>query len=308
MADAPGTPDTGALSVPRAHVVLWGALGGGLIGLLVLFGDLPVWDEADRSRAEDDTFGLWAAAIAAQTMVWVLAFPAIREISRRRRTPEAAGSREVVWATAALALVGLVVAVLPPLTGELPDTIPNRGLKTFILNVVAFALAIYAARAMWFAVAELRALGSSRAAGLDALLLHRRLRGELQLLLRVLGALVTLAVIASAALRAFTASVDPDGALPAQAVVLYGVTLSLVLALIYVPAHQTMLASGGALRERIAPLLPPGDPGFEGRLGLRDRIDSFLGLDVAATVSLRAAIAILSPLLGSLVSLVPDLG
>ena len=308
MADAPATPDPGALSVPRAHVVLWGALGGGLIGLLVLVGDLPWWDDADRRRAEDGTFGLWAAAIAAQTMVWVLAFPAIRAISRRRRTPEAARSREIVWATAALALVGLAVAILPPLTGDLPETIPNRGLKTFLLNLAAFTLAVYAARAMWFAVAELRALGSSSAADLDALLLHRRLRGEIGLLLRILGALVTLAVIASAALRAFTASVDAEGALPAQAVVLYGVTLSLVLALIYVPAHETMLASGGALRDRIAPLLQPDDPGFEGRLGLRDRIDSFLGLDVGASVSLRAGIAILSPLLGSLVSLVPDLG
>lgn len=308
MADAPATPDTGSLSVPRAHVVLWGALGGGLLGLLVLFADLPLWDDADRRRAEDGTFGLWAAAIAAQTMVWALAFPAIREISRRRRTPEAARAREVAWATAALALVGLAVAILPPLTGELPDTIPNRGLKTFVLNLAAFALAVYAARAMWFAVAELRALGSSGAADLEALNRHRSLRGELQLLLRILGALVTLAVIASAALRAFTAHVDPEGALPAQAVVLYGVTLSLVLALVYVPAHQTMLASGGALRDRIAPLLPPDDRGFEGRLGLRDRIDSFLGLDVGATVSLRAGIAILSPLLGSLVSLVPDLG
>ncbi len=308
MADAPATPDTGTLSLPRAHVVLWGALGGGLIGLVVLLGDLPWWDDADRARAEDGTFGLWAAALAAQTMVWVLAFPAIRAIARRRRTPEAARSREVVWATAALALVGLAVAILPPLTGDLPDTIPNRGVKTFLLNLGAFALAIYAARAMWFAVAALRALGSSSAADLDALLLHRRLRGEIGLLLRILGALVTLAVIASAALRAFTASVDPDAALPAQAVVLYGVTLSLVLALVYVPAHETMLASGGALRDRIAPLLPPGDPGFEGRLGLRDRLDGFLGLDVAAGVTLRTGIAILSPLLGSLVSLVPDLG
>ena len=96
MADPVATPEGGALSVPRAHVVLWGALGGGLIGLLVLFADLPTWDDEDFDRARDGTFGLWAAAIAAQTMVWALAFPAIREISRRRRTPEAARSREVV--------------------------------------------------------------------------------------------------------------------------------------------------------------------------------------------------------------------
>ena len=308
MAEPATTREAAALSVPRAHVVLWGALGGGLIGLLVLFVDLPAWDDEDFDRARDGTFGLWAAAIAAQTMVWALAFPAIREISRRRRTPDAARSREVARATAALALVGLAVATLPPLTGDLPATIPHRGLKTFVLNLAAFALAVYAARAMWFAVAELRELGASGAADLEALHRHRHLRGEIQLLLRILGALVTLAVIASAALRAFTAQVDPEGALPAQAVVLYGVTLSLVLALVYVPAYQTVLASGGALRDRIAPLLPPDDPGFEARLGLRERIDSLLGLDVDAAVSLRAGIAILSPLLGSLVSLVPNLG
>ena len=293
---------------PPADLVLWGALGGGLIGVAVLLGDFFTWGDDDWERARDGTFGVWLAAIAAQTIVWALAFPVIREIASRWQTPAAARSREVMLATAALALIGLLVAGVPPLTGDLPDTIPNRGLKVFLLNAIAFGLAIYAARAMWFAAREARALGRSGTTDIEALQRHADLREDVQALLRVLGALVTLAVVASAALRAFTAAVDPERALPAGAVVVYGLTLSLVLALVYAPAHLALAAAGRELREAAAPLVAPADVGFDGRVALRERLDSLLGLNVDATAALRAGVAILSPLIGSVLTLLPNLG
>jgi hypothetical protein len=147
-------------------------VGGALIGLAVLLGDYAAWDEDQRELARSGPFGLWATVIALQTMAWVLAFPAIRAIARSWRTRAAARSVEIRAATAALVLIGAAVALVPARVRELPDTIPHRGLKMAVLNALAFALAVYAARAMWYAVARLRDVGAGRAVGLRAVRLH----------------------------------------------------------------------------------------------------------------------------------------
>lgn len=301
-------PQPGPGRVPEAHVVIWVALAGAALGPLILLGDLPAWDEGHRDVARTGPFALWAVAIGLQSMTWALALPAIRAIARRWRTREAARSRELRFATGAVVLVAVLLAVTPALVQEIPETIPNRPLKTGLLNLIAFTVAAYAARAMWFAVAQLRTLPSGGAGDLDAVQRHRRLRADLETLLAILGILVSLAVIASAALRGLTISVDPDTALPAEAVISYGILLSVLLALIYVPAYLTLLGAGRALQDQLAPLLSVEHPGFTQRLDLRDRLGALLGLDVSATVSFRAGVAIVSPLLGSLTTLLPDLG
>lgn len=271
--------------MPPAHVVLWGAVGGWLLGLVVLFGDYSSWDATDRERSNDGPFILWSIAIAAQTMAWVLALPLIHSVRRRWSSRAAAGATEVRAATLALILFAVAIIVVPPLTGpELPATVPHRTVKLALLNIVAFAIAIYAARAIWYAAYELRRLGASGAADLTALERHRSLRADLEHLLGVLGALVSLGVIASAGLHALTVHVDPVNALPVQSVIAYGIVLSVVLALTYVPAHLTMLEAGRKLRDRIAPTLEVGEPGFGDRLDERARLDHFLGLDVPASV------------------------
>jgi hypothetical protein len=300
------TRDDG-VPLPRAHVVLLAAIGGMALGALVLLADLPAWDDDEVEVARTGAFGLWATAIALQTTAWVLAVPAIRAVARRWRTRAAARSTEIVVATAAIVVVGVLIAVVPPAQGPVPDTIPNRRLKTGVLNAGAFLVAAYAVRALLYVVAQVRDLRTGEAGGLDALRRHQRLRADLQLLLGILGTLVSLAVIAAAALRALTVEVDPDTALPAESVVTYGIVLSLLLALIYVPAYMTLLRAGRALQDELAPMLPVGDPGFGERLDLRDRLAGLLALDVSASVSFRSGGAILSPLLGSLTSLLPSL-
>ena len=294
--------------IPAAHVVLWGAVAGWLLGQAVLFADYWTWDPSYRDRANDGTFILWAIAISAQTMAWVLALPLIRSIKRRWAPHGEAATHEVRWATAALILFAVAIAVVPALTGpDLPDTVPHRSFKLGLLNLGAFTIAIYAARAIWHAADQLRDLGMASVANLAALERHRAVRSDLERLLGVLGALVSLGVIASAALHALTVDVDPENALPVQAVIAYGIVLSVILALTYIPAHLTMLEAGTRIRDRIAPLFEVGDPGFLDRLDERDRIAHYLGLDVPVSVRFRGAVVILGPLLGSLTSLIPEL-
>ena len=80
-----------------------------------------------------------------------------------------------------------------------------------------------------------------------------------------------------------------------------------MLGLIYVPAYLTLQQAGQRLRDEIAPMPPISNPAFGERLDQRSRLDALFGLDISPTMSLRSSVAILSPLLGSLTSLIPDL-
>ena len=92
----------------------------------------------------------------------------------------------------------------------------------------------------------------------------------------------------------------------AEAVIVYGLVLTLILAGTYLPTLAVARAVGGKLRDELVPLPDPGQlvDAFEKRAKLNDA----LGLTVSATASFRAAVAILSPLLGGLASLLPKIG
>ncbi|HSK15246.1 MAG TPA: hypothetical protein VK915_03665 [Gaiellaceae bacterium] len=298
----------------RAYVVLWAGIGGWLLGVVVLFADFPFWNFDGlpwndwRGIGSDGPFLLWATAICVQPAAWLLAFPAIRAIARRWRTPTAARSFEVNAATVTLLILAVVIGPLPPLLGlrDPADTIPNHTVKRALINAAGLALALYAIRAMWYLAMKTRTLASPGQAD-EAVVLHQQARGDLQILLGILGALVTLAVISAAALRGLTLRVDADEALPPELVIIDGIVLSFLLGLIYVPAYLTLQQAGQRLRDEIAPMPPISNPAFGERLDQRSRLDALFGLDISPTMSLRSSVAILSPLLGSLTSLIPDL-
>jgi hypothetical protein len=295
-------------ATPGAHVILWTAIAGLVFGQVVLYVDWLAWDGDDWDVAKTGPFMLWATLISLQTAFWPFAFVAVRRIARRWRTPQIARSRELRLGTAGLVLAGLAVAFVPRSTGALAEVVPHRWEKVTVITLIAFALAIYAARALWFIAVQLRDLPQAATSDADAVPRHNRLRADVQVLLAILGVFVTLAVLSSAALRVLTVNQDPKHAVPAEAVIVYGVVLSALLALIYAPAHLAMVRSGQVLRDRLAPELGVTDPGFGDRLARREQLGKLLGLDVAASATFRTAVAILGPLLGSLTSLLPNLG
>jgi hypothetical protein len=96
--------------------------------------------------------------------------------------------------------------------------------------------------------------------------------------------------------------------LGAEGVILYGLELSLLVALIYLPTFATLQRTGTGIRDSVEGLPEPGDPMLEARLAKRKPFDESLRLQISASVSFRTSVAILSPLLGSLTSLLPRLG
>jgi|SRR5215207_476735 len=323
-----------------------GVAGAAVAWIIVFWGywsGLGVdWSEAQKDFARDGQFLLWLVLILAQAAVWpiaiILVVPTIIAIIRapdRPRTPDLPrapdrprppgrwgeiGLSAVVFVVAALA-----VALLGALGPDLPDWLPAYEWKLVLLSCIGIGAALVPAIGIWKAQVALRQL--LREVG-DAVpdkrqldrLLH--LRSALTLFLGLLGTLLSLAVVAAAAQRqaveAFgkrtNADYDVDTVFPTHYVTLYGLLLSLLVVLAYVPADLTLRSIVTEFRDKVVPMadLPvdPNDPnGFdpwEKRVGQRQAFADAVGPSAALSTSLTTAIVVLTPLLASLTGLIGD--
>lgn len=312
--------ETGDAVLPRTQVVMLAAVAGLALGAGIVYIDAGSWNEPTRTFAKSSAVQFWIGLLAAQTMLWTLALPPLLAQFRRQWATRRQGALRREVAPSALVLSGLVAALLvgPRLTTELPDFMPHRALKVDVLTGLALIVALLASMSIWLIRSQAEALRAAQPITSDTLETFGRLRSELERLLAFLGLVIGLAVLASAALRhvALLANKNPHFALPdkkqvdfsADSVVLYGLVLSLILALVYLPTYVTLQQTGERLRDRIQSLPGPEDPHFEARLAKRKAVDDLLGLQLSASASFRAGVFILSPLLGSLTSLLPKLG
>jgi hypothetical protein len=127
---------------------------------------------------------------------------------------------------------------------------------------------------------------------------YRRL---LQQYLTILGAIIGLATLATGTMRNVNiAAGRPESEYPLIIVFAYGLYYTMILALIYTPAHLSLADAGHRLRDRIFPLdslesLKDDDE-------KRNKLDEILQLNLNTAQNLRGGIAILAPLLSSLFS------
>ena len=307
---APVEPPDPDIVVPRTQIVMLTAAVGLLIGPAVVYIDHGSWDEPTKHLADSGAFDLWVGLLAIQTMLWTLAAAPLLTTLRRHWRDRSSVRPEVLPSAVVLALlVGAVVAV-PAVRDRLPEFIPHLHVKVRFLTGVALILAEVGAVSIWLIRGRLEQI-AEQGATRQTLRAYLGLRSELERLLGVLGAIIGMAVLASAALRNVEldyASLHPEKniAFPAENVILYGLVLSVVLALVYLPTYATLQRTGATFRDAIARFPEPED--FEEDMARRRTLDELLGLRLSATASFRAGVAILSPLIGSVLGLLPKLG
>jgi hypothetical protein len=296
-ADGEGT------TLPPSWVVMAVALVGLAIGPAIL--TVGAVDEVRNLLESSGAFVLWAALVATQSMLWTLASgPLVGAFVRHWRATgiDATARRDVVLAALMLAILVAAVPFTSFVVGRPEEVIPHAHVKTYLLTAITFVVALGAAGSIWLIRARLERLGTD--ATKENLRTYLALRSELDRHLAYLGGVVGLAVLSSAVLRSVLA--ETNTAYPPEAVILYGIALSLIVALVFVPTYLAAQAVGGKIRDGIAPL-PDRGPFADG-LAERRKLEDVLGLTVSASASFRAAVAIFAPLLGSLTSLVPNLG
>jgi hypothetical protein len=241
-------------------------------------------------------------------MLWAVASPSLVVTLRRhwRDRQRSSVRREVVPSAAAFAVLLVAFAVLPRHTRTLhtvpPDLIPNVSMRITALTTLAGLIAFVAAISIWLIRGRAEVLATGRKLTGAELRTYLRLRSDLERLLGYLGAVIGLAVLTTAALRRVVAQAYGDDQFPPEILILYGIVLTLIVALVYLPTWATMQRTGSLLRDGVAPLPEPASDQFEAQLRKRSALDDLLGLRVSASVSFKAGVAILSPLLASLTS------
>jgi hypothetical protein len=287
------------------------AVGGVGIGALVLFADWWKWGtRVPHEVLHSSSFVLWASMICAQTTLWALAAAPAYATLRRHRQGWKGHRVEIVASCLLLVVAVAVVAAGGALLGRIHQPFPHSHAKTEALTGAALVFALTVSVSIWLIrgrLTELRAGVSKK-----EIELFIEFRTDLERLLAILGAIVGLAVLSSAALRQVVLEWAPiahkAADFPADYPLLYGLILSALVALIYVPTYLALLEAGAELRDRAAPLLEPDNPNFDAAVAKRKTLTDLLGLDVSASTSFRAGAAILSPLLAALLTLVPKFG
>ena len=297
-----------SLRIPPTYVVMLAGFAGFLVGPLLL--RLGAGSEFERLLDDSGPFTLWGALIGGQTALWLLALPPLWLILSRHRSKAAAAGlsarREVLLSLAALVLL-VGVLILAAATNPVPEFLPHLRWKVRALTVGALLVAAVAAAAVWVIRVRLEGLRGAEPTK-ENLADYLELRADLERLLAFLGAIVGLAVLSSAGMRSVVSDVLPGSLpdFPAEAVIVYGLVLSLLLAAVYLPTFAVARATGVAFRDKLA-AFPDPEKLVDG-MDAQRKLDEALGLTVSATASFRASVAILSPLLGGLASLIPQLG
>jgi hypothetical protein len=304
--DAPVPWDKTLQSWNPITVLVLGALGA--VGGVLL---LRIDADATTTSAEfvdSAAFQVWAAVIAVQAAVWaVVTVPLWREVILAYRRTRPALS---IWLVPALIVTALVLlAVLSPArTVDWP--LAGHQIKAWILTTAAaVGVGVPAVFGMCIVQDQVRRHEPDELTTRD-IDMARVARAQMRRFLGVAGAVISLAVLASGALRRATVPTFLDEQqFPASAVLLYGAFFTALLLLVYVPAHLSLRRLCIDLREHYFPataLPSPTSAEFTDWVDGRARLDTLTQVNVTASQQLQASMFILAPLLSGLLgALVP---
>lgn len=275
-----------------------------MVGAAVGFGVVRLGGVGPKKFNGTGEFRLWLFLIATQTAIWAIG----AVILLSPRVIDTLGGlwsqgRRAVVATvlaAALPLYGFVLAVA--LSSFVTDPLPGHRWKLLVLQAIGTAIALLGVAE--FALVKV-GLQCQATGGTSAdVARYLELRSLLQRVLAVEGAILAVAVLAAGALRnAVIASTHLEGSYPREYIFIVGAYFTLVLALLYGPVYRKLIEVGNANLDAACPAVEPASPEWLATQEKRDALGNYLQLEVTASDSFRAGIAILAPLASALVAL-----
>ena len=180
----------------------------------------------------------------------------------------------------------------------------SRGTMTALVLVCFFMVAWPSRLWMAMSVAAFNSLSERHPAPMEAARQFRKLRERAQLVGFLTAIGIASATLPMGAWRrvALTASPGDPLKFPPEWVMLFGLYWTFFLAAGYVPIHFAISAAGQSLRDSLAPLPPSGAQDFGDWQKRHKEIEAYLGLDANSTDSFKLALAVLSPLIGGVLS------
>jgi len=288
---------------------------GFAIGVLILLFDYIPFRTPDSQFIKTPPFQLFLLATVAQTVFWAVAVGSMwRSLRSLREYWKGHVPELITWSLlfATLIYSSKFFAVSCPEYNLL-----NHGLKTRLLTVIGGAVAIMAAFGTILVNIGLRNIlvSSSHNVGelnddkieaeqADLVRKYLHLRGRLLHFLSILGIMLGLVTLAQSAKRNLilaSPNYNCETDFTVEKVLVFGLYYTLILILIFLPTFSILITTGHKLRDDIIPILSPHNAAWESSCKKRERLGKLLALSM--TESLRAVIAILAPVAGSLVSL-----
>jgi hypothetical protein len=310
-------------------VLLLALAGVGLGALLFTFepvletiGIGDGWTRAEHDFAAQSETLFWFLLICAQTALWALLLVPVWSLIRALR-------RWISWGFVAIgAVLTLVVASFVALIGQFGMTpvLDHQGFKFGVVTALGyFLVALPAAVCVWAvqrAADEAIALrgdwlesfrafarddtGAEAPTGIEWYL---RMRAYLERGVTILGLVVAAAVLASAGFRNANLAWEKDRSPGAELddvfaferVLAYGLFFTLLIGLLYAPAHLRLRAVGARLRDAMAPE-PAAGADWAAAYDERTKLDSVLGLNAGLMSSFGPAAAVFAPFIAAIIS------
>jgi hypothetical protein len=302
------------------------AVGGAALGVLVIMSGAWEWSQEHKDFVSSGPFLLWGALICTQTAAWGVAvylFHGLRsdlEHCRERRILVAGGT---LWV---LVLGGVVAGAFGPQWAHWHsfEYLDDRGARITILGAIGSLVAMYGVTAIWAIYWKLKAMLQAGNLGLDHVHLYLSLQDKLQQLLLIIGSALGLTILTVGAERnaVITWATTPprcasrspletfvlgpvscDTHFPPEYMLVYGFFFTVLLAVAYAPAQFALADVGRRIRDSAASLDSLTAQNVAGRQAERTALDELLDLKLGTFGSFRAALAILTPLIGSLTGL-----
>jgi hypothetical protein len=288
--------------------ILFATILGGAAGFLLI-----VWDSEDTASKTfllSDGFPCLVQMVT-QFAVWGLVFVLIWK-KTLWLLGDAFMHHKRLWAIWSLALYLAVYWLLlwfpkqliKGFSGhELESNVPvaHYSLKSTIFSAVQFVFVLLPVAGIWLADWRIRnkiASNGSEEECFSALLDTRRYLLKLGAVLTTLVALSFLGLVLwGEALKPYVAFLWFDR----PPLLIYGLYLTVLVAIPYLPAYLNLLVAGREVRDRFYPRLLPGAPDYEERDAHRRRVDELLRLQVRVRESLKILATILVPVATSLV-------
>jgi len=273
-----------------------------------------ITEDAPRQFDVTPQYRLWALLICGQTALWAaIFFPLAASLFLQRQIREHVLTRGVLLK--ALSLLVFLAWVFfysdgykAPFEGLDRLHYDHEGKLNFF-NVLGGITALPALVGLWATQAALKkqaALnGDAATKSAERVGDFLALRSMLELYLLAAGVIVGAATLATGALRQALIAVCPaaEKQFMVQDVLGYGLAFSFLLALVYAPAHAQVVRTRSSLRDALVPLSKPGATSWDDWNKDRKAVGELLQANAGLFASFAGAVSIMTPLLGSLVSL-----
>lgn len=288
---------------------------GFAIGIGILLFDYFKFNDAEIRFVSTPEFKVWLLSITAQTVFWAVAllylWPALRNLKEHAKNhiPEI-----VIWA----ALFAVLIYASRYFALDCPDyNFRNHGLKTGLLTYTGGAVAVLAGIGNVLVNIGLRDLLANKLQqkNLDSDIKLQKecvrdyldLRGSLLQFLSLLGIMLGLVILAQSAKRI---AIIADGSecvtkFTSQKVLVFGLYYTVILILTFLPTFFILVMARRKLQNGILPVPSPNSDDWDKWCGKQEKLERVLAFTM--TDSLRATVAILAPLIGSLIPLIVSL-